>query len=637
MTIAWVVGAPDLGVSADNAGSVVLSAHDGRTDKVRTAHVRRHEALGGSIAGNDDCAVGLGSHIDELLHEGLDSRLVSSVVQVRLADQLGSTRACDLESTARGRTVGKVDLELESIIASGGASALDVSLNAIRTHDTVPEDESLTGLGKKTIALGVEVNVLLARLSESSVGESGHGEVDPLVLRGHGKALATAGNSLDLLGRANTRVDEKSGSGESTSSEDNSTTGLDLDDLAGSRTRLDLNTGNLLTLAHNSHNLAFKHELEVGVGLSNREVITDGASTLAVGDHHRRMSKHGLLLVGLSDGVDLAEAVSREELAQDIVGSLVNQFTVFCRAKGTGSFTAVEPPNRHPAMLAVSVQYSEVSTLLVVKWYAIDGTSYWVVVSFQSITALPPVELKETLRNDNSSRSSADDNVVVGHVGDNGGEVTSRWGRTTRARARSSSAIRSHSSPGLVVSGLGRTGINRETAKASTVVVESTASIGRIIKSSSTESKSHDSIGISSLESSAVGLDTSLAEESEGERVRADLDTLLDGLDLDSVVIQNIGVCVSGSLADGGNNLAVVGPSNDEKLLAHGGTHTNGGISFGDGSNNLTNKIGAGLLRHSDTEAELAALVDELLEGDSGVGILVFLGGSRDSLEHQRR
>jgi hypothetical protein len=162
------------------------------------------------------------------------------------------------------------------------------------------------------------------------------GEVEPLILSGHGEALASAGNGLNLLRRTNTRVDEKAGSGESTGGKDDGTVGLEVDDLAGRRTGLDLNTGDSLALSNDTKDLGVELELEVAVGLGKREVVTDGTSAETVVGHQRRVSEDRLLLARLLDGINLGEAVAREELREDVPSALVNSLAVLGRAGGTG-------------------------------------------------------------------------------------------------------------------------------------------------------------------------------------------------------------------------------------------------------------------------------------------------------------
>ncbi|KAI6754516.1 hypothetical protein HG530_012268 [Fusarium avenaceum] len=637
-----VLGTPDLGISVDNAGAVVLSTHDGATNEVRAADVLGHEALSGSVAGDDDSAVRLGSIVDELLHEGLDGLLVASSLEVRLADELGSTGAGHGKGTTGGGTVGEVDLDLESIVTSGSASTLDVSLNAVRACDAVPEDEALARLGKKTGALSEEVNVGLARLGEGRVaqsregllgldldGEDGvvlqvlsDGEVEPLVLGGHSEALATAGNSLDLLRGADTRVDEKTGSGESASSEDDSTVGLQVDDLAGRRTRLDFDTGDGLAITDDTHDLGVELELEVGVGLSKGE---------------RRVGEDSLLLARLLNGVNLSEAKAREPFAEDVPSTLVNSLHVLGRVQGTrcalvklvsGGLDILPLPASGPLVVEISglgsnehlgVDNSATTKNATGHAGRFSAVFRGILCSFHGRTATGGVHrslalleeengllgLKKTLGDDQAGSTSTNNDVVVGHVGDNAGEVASR--RTS-----------------LEVGGLSSGGIEREATKASTMVVESRCSIRWGVKSGRADSKTEDSVGIGGLESGAVGLDAALTQESKGEGVSTDGNTLLNGLDSNGIVVENRRVGVTTSLADRSEDLAIVGPSNHKELLSHCGAHGDGSIALRDRSDDLTDEVCAGVLRKGNTKGELAARVGKLLESDSGLGILVF-------------
>jgi hypothetical protein len=105
-----------------------------------------------------------------------------------------------------------------------------------------------------------------------------------LVLRRELDVGLAASNNVDLLLGSNAGVEKDARSRKSTSGEDEAAARLEVDDLAGRCTRLDLHTGDLGAVPDSADNLGVHLQGEVGQSLGSRHDVTKGTTTEAIAD-----------------------------------------------------------------------------------------------------------------------------------------------------------------------------------------------------------------------------------------------------------------------------------------------------------------------------------------------------------------
>lgn len=640
-----VVSAVDLAVSVDDGGAILktgVGTHLGGTDEVRAGGEALDQARGSDVAtsGGGNGVAGLLGVAEELVEEGGDGLLVSVGVQPRLSHQGGGARSVNTKTTLRGETVGEVDLNLDGTGASGRGGTLDVAGLAVGALNAGPEVQTLHTLGKRAGTLFVELDLVVRGVGGVEDGDVAVGNVElhgqdgviletladgqlNVVRRVERDTAGALGNNLELVSRADTRVEQETRSRQSTGSKDDLAVGLQVDELGGARFGLNLNTSDGRARAGNTENLGVELELEVGELLGLGQVGKDGTSTERVLDVPRGVGEDLLLLVGLLDSIDLAPAVALEEVGQDLVDALVVAAAILGGQSGTGvdlverlsrrlnvrPLPALGPvlevgllgldehlgvddgrATENAASLGSSVgAVRDITSRLnsvAIGWNVVGGDGAVpvdeVLATAESGGSLATLKeengllgLSETLGSDDTGGTTTNNDVVVGGVQGNrggkrgadggggstrgGGRVGTSGGTSAAAGAR---AAGSKLGPGLEVGGLSVSDGHTEGTETGSVVAQSGTGVRGGGRGSFGESPTQDGGGTGDIESTGVTRNATLALEGVREVGGVDESTLGDGSE--GSALHDGGVGVGIGLADGGNNVLSVGPASNE-------------------------------------------------------------------------
>lgn len=691
-----VVGAPDLEVGVDNRGAVVGVAHLAGADVVVT--------LGDVVGGNqlsrrlghglEGGAVGR-DHADELVHEVGDGVLVRSRLQVgRGGDGRGTVRGY-LQHTGRGDAVRQVRLDADGVVGWRADGALDVVGAAVVGGRGRPEVDTLAGLGEQTRGLVVEgIDPGLVGVGEGRGGQGIEGilggqgdsedgvvhqvladrQVDPLRLVGESDRHAAALDGLDLGRGADARVDEHAGAGEGTTGQDDLAVGVEVDELAVAAGQLDLDTGGGGVAADDADELGVQGQLEVGLGLGQGEVVTDGTATETILDQPGRVGVDGILVVGRVQGVGLGESIVAEEAGHDgegllvVAGAVGEDVTGGALVEGLGRGRDVGPlPARGPLVVkvvlgrldehhgvdhgATTQQAAGHTADIRAVLGGVSGGGQVVahaghvvlgngVVVGHGVVAAGGVSggtatleeqnggtrLDETLSNNQTSGTSTGDDVVVGGVarGRGGGRVVGGAGGGGVGPGRGARDVAnvlgaSHGRPRGVI---GRLGVGQAVGiltESSGVVVEGGARAGGAGQGGGGLGVAKDLLGGGGREG-VGGADAALAEEGERPAGGVDLGALGNLVDAHGGVVDLGRVAVAGGLAERGHDAVAVGPGADEQGARHLARHGHGGVAVDRVRGNVADEVAADRLGESHTESHTFRLVVREFDAGRRVG-----------------